>query len=205
MEDHQNVGVEKVPITREDLVLLNVYLLLNILDLYPDSYWGTILTMLLFRCSVVSDSLWPDGLQSTRPPCPSPSLEVCPSSRSLHWWCCPAISSSDALFSFCPQSSPASGTFSMNHLFTSDDQNTGASASVLPVNIQGWSPLRLTGLILLSKGLSRVFSWLSRVEGINSLVLSFLYGPTLTSVQHYRTNHSFDYMDICCQGDVSVS
>ena len=65
------------------------------------------------------------------------------------------------IFSFCPWSFPASGTFPMSHLFTSDDQNTGvsASASVLPVNIQGWSPLRLTGLIfLLCKGLSGVFS-----------------------------------------------
>ena len=90
----------------------------------------------------------------------SPSLRVFPSS-CLHWWCHPAISSSDALFSFCPWPFPASGTFPMSHLCTSDDQNTGvsASASVHPVNIQGWSPLRLTGLIsLLSKGLSRVFS-----------------------------------------------
>ena len=79
----------------------------------------------------------------------------------VHWWCCLAISSSDALFSFCLQSFPASGTFPMNHLFTSDNQNTGASASssVLPVTIQDLSPLRLTGLIsLLSKGISGVFS-----------------------------------------------
>ena len=91
----------------------------------------------------------------------SPSPRVCPSSCSLHQWCRPAISSSDALFSFCPQSFPASGNFPMSHLCASDDQNTGASvsASVIPVNIQGWSPLRLTGLIsLLSKGLSGVFS-----------------------------------------------
>ena len=91
-----------------------------------------------------------------RPPCPSPPPGVCPSSVSLHRWCHPAISSSDALF-FCPQSFPVSGTFPMSHLFTSDDPNTGASASgsVLPMNIQDWCPLRLTGLIsLLSKGLS---------------------------------------------------
>ena len=72
-----------------------------------------------------------------------------------------AISSSDALFSFCPQSFPASGTFLISQLFASDNQNTGvsASASVLPVNIQGWSLVTLTGLIsLLSKGLSGVFS-----------------------------------------------
>ena len=119
------------------------------------------LLLLLCSCSVVSNSLRPHGLQHARPPCPSPSPGVCPSSCSLHWWCCPATSSSKALYSFCPQSFPASGTFPMSRLFTSDDQNTGASASasVLPVNIQGWSPLRLTGLIsLLSTGLSGVFS-----------------------------------------------
>ena len=105
-------------------------------------------------------SLWPYGLQNTRPPCPSPSPKVCPSSCPLNQWCHPAISPSDALFSFCPQSIPASGTFPMTHLFISGDQNTGASgsASVLPMSIQGWFSLRLTDLILLSKRLSRVFS-----------------------------------------------
>ena len=106
---------------------------------------------LLFSHPVMSDSLWPSGLQHARPPCASPSPEVCPSSCPLHWWCHPAISSSDALFSFCPQSFPASGTFPMSQLFMPDDQNTGvsASASVLPRSIQGWFPLRLTGLISL--------------------------------------------------------
>ena len=92
---------------------------------------------------------------------PSPSPEVCQNSFPLHQWCHPAISPSDALFSFRPQSFPASGTFPISWLFTSDDQNTGtsASASVLPTSYQGWSPLRLTGLIFsLSKGLSGVFS-----------------------------------------------
>ena len=109
----------------------------------------------------MSDSLRLHGLQHARPLCASPSSKVCPSSCPLHQWCLPAISSSDALFSFCPQSFPASGTFQMSQLFASCDQNTGASASlsVLPVNIQGWFPLGLTGLIsLLSKGLSGVFS-----------------------------------------------
>ena len=74
--------------------------------------------------------------------------------------CHPAASSSAALFSFCPQSFPASGTFPMSWLFASDGQNTGASvlASVFPRTIQGWFPLRLTGLILLSRGTSGVFS-----------------------------------------------
>ena len=99
------------------------------------------------------------GLQHARPLCPSPSPYVCP--NFCYWWCHPAISFSDALFSFCPQSFPASGTLSMSQLFASDDQNTGVSTSesVLPTSIQGWFPLKLTGLIsLLFKGLSGVFS-----------------------------------------------
>ena len=89
-------------------------------------------------------------LQHARPPHPSPCPEVCQSSYSLHWWCHPAISSSNTLFSFYPQPFPASGTFLMSQLFSSDDQNTGVSASVLPVNIQVWSPLRLIWFDLLA-------------------------------------------------------
>ena len=97
-------------------------------------------------------------LQYARPPCPSLSPRVCPSSCPLHRWYHPAIGFSDALFSFCFQSFPASETFPVSWLFMSGDQNTGASASVLPMNIQGWFSLRLTGLItFLSMGLSRVF------------------------------------------------
>ena len=115
---------------------------------------------LLFSHPVMSDSLWPHGLQHTRPLCPSPSPQICPISCPLHRWCHPAISSSDTLFSFCPQSFPASGTFPMSWLFTSDDQNTGVSASEseLSTSIQSWFPLRLTFSISLSKGLSGVFS-----------------------------------------------
>ena len=89
------------------------------------------------------------------------SLTIFPSSCPLSWWCHPTISSSTALFSSCPQSSPASESFPMRWLFASGGQSVGAwaSASVLPVSIQGCSPLELTSLIsLLSKGLSRVFS-----------------------------------------------
>ena len=97
----------------------------------------------------------------SQPSCPWPSPRVCTSPCPLHWWCHPVTSSSDALFSLCPQSFPASGTFPMSPLFASDNQNTGvsASASVLPMSIRGWFPLRLAGLIsLLCKGLSGVFS-----------------------------------------------
>ena len=117
--------------------------------------------LLFFSHPAVSNSLRPHGLQHTRRPCPSKSPKICPSSCPLHRWSHPATSSSDTLLSFCPQSFPASGTFPMSQLFVSDDQNTGtsASASVLPMRIQGWFPLRWTGLIsLLSRGLSGVFS-----------------------------------------------
>ena len=117
--------------------------------------------LLLFSCPNMYNSLWPHGLQQARLPCPSASPRVCPSSCPLHQWCHPGISASDALFSFCPWSFPASRTLSIRQMFAPDDQNTGASASasVLPMSIQGWFPLRLTGLIsLLSRGLSGVFS-----------------------------------------------
>ena len=88
---------------------------------------------------VVFNSVWSHELQPTRPPCPSLSPELCPSSFPLYWWWHPAISSSDALFSFCPQSSPALRTFPMSWLFASGDQNIGASASasVLPMEYSG--------------------------------------------------------------------
>ena len=91
-------------------------------------------SLLLFSRPVMSNSLRPHGLQHIRPPCPSPSPRVCPSSCSLHQWCHPAISSSVALFSFFTQSFSISGIFPMTHLLTSYDQNTGASASA-SVNI----------------------------------------------------------------------
>ena len=90
--------------------------------------------------------------------CPSLSPGVCSNSCPLSQWRHPTISSSVAPFS-CLQSFPASESFPMSQLFTSGGQNIGASASILPMNIQGWFPLGLTGLIsLLSKGLSKVFS-----------------------------------------------
>ena len=116
--------------------------------------------LLLFSCSVGSDSLWPHGLQNARLPCPSLSPGVCSDSRPLSRWCHPTISSSVVPFSFCPQPFPASGSFPVSQLFTSGTQSIGASASasVLSVNIQSWFPLGLAGSILLYKGLSRVFS-----------------------------------------------
>ena len=120
-----------------------------------------------FSCSVVSNSLWPHGLQHARPPCPSPTpgayWKLCP----LSWWCHPTISSSVVPFSSCFQSFPVSGSFPMSHLFASGIRGSticqsirgSASTSVLPMNIQDWFPLGWTGWISLqSKGLSRDFS-----------------------------------------------
>ena len=108
---------------------------------------------------VLSDSLQPHGLQQARLPCP-PSPRAWSNSCPLSRWCHPTISSSIVPFSSWPQSFPASGSFPMSRLFASDSQSIGASASasVPPVNIQDWFPLEWTGLLLQSKGFSRVFS-----------------------------------------------
>ena len=105
----------------------------------------------LFSCSVVSYSLQPHGVQHSRLLCPSPSPRVCSNSYSLSQWCHPTISSCVAPFSFCFQSFPASGSFPVSQLFISSGQSIGVSASalVLPMDIQGWFPLGLTGLISL--------------------------------------------------------
>ena len=99
--------------------------------------------LLLFSRSVVSESLWPRALQHTRLPCPSQSPRVCLDSCPLSQWCHPTISSSVIPFSFSIHSFPAAGSFPMSQFFASSGQNIGASASVLPVNIQGWFPLDL--------------------------------------------------------------
>ena len=154
---------------------------------------------LLFSHQVMSDSLGPHGLQHTRLLCPSPSPGVCPSSCLLYQWCHPAISSSDALF-FCPWSFPASGAFPMSCLFESDDQNTGASAlaSVLPVNIQCWFPLRLVWSLCSPRD-SQESSPAPQFEGINSLVFCVLYGSALTIVHDHWEDHSLDSTDLYWQ------
>ena len=159
-----------------------------------------LLSSVQFSRSVVSNSLWPHGLQHARLPCPSPTPGACSNSCPSSQWCHPTISSSVVSFCFCFQSFSASESFPVSQFFTSGGQSIGASAStsVLPMNIQSWFPLGLTGLIsLLSKGLSRVSSPIPQFKSINSLVLSFLYGPTFTSIHDYWKNHSFDYTDLC--------
>ena len=107
------------------------------------------LILMSLHCSVTQSCptlCWPHWLQHTRLPCPSPSPRVCSNSCPVSWWCHPTISLFSVVpFSSCLQSFPASGSFPMNRLFASGDQSIGASASasVLPMNIQGWFPLGL--------------------------------------------------------------
>ena len=127
---------------------------------------------------------WPEAWQASLSITNSRTL---PNSCPLSRWCHPTISSSAVPFSSCLQSFPTSGSFPMSQLFTSGGQSirVSASTSVLPMNTQDWSPLGWTGWISLqSKGLSRVFSN-TTVQSINSLVLSFLYSPTLISIHEY--------------------
>ena len=159
----------------------------------------------------MSNSLRPHGLLHARIPFPSPLCEktptVCSNSCPLSQWCHPIISSSVVPFSSFHQSFPASGSFPVSQLFASGDQNTGASAlaSVLSMIIQGWFPLGLTGLMLQSTGVdSQESSPAPQFKSINFSALSHLYGPTFIFIHNYGKNHSFDYMDLCRQNDVSA-
>ena len=126
--------------------------------MYNSMSYNSCISSIQFSCSVGSDSLWPHESQHARPPCPSPTPGVYSNSSPSSRWYHPAILSSVIPFSSCPQSLPASGSFPMSQLFAWGGQSFGvsASASVLPLKTQDWSPLGWTGLE--SKGLSRVFS-----------------------------------------------
>ena len=146
-----------------------------------------------FSHSVMSDFLRPHGLLHTRLPCPSPTFRSCSNSCPWSRWCHSTISSSVVPFSSLLQSFPAPGSFPMSQLFTSGGQSIGVSASalVLPMNIQDWFPLGLTGLISLqSKGLSRVFS--NTTVQKHQFFGAQLYSLTLTSIHDCWKNHSFD-------------
>ena len=160
-----------------------------------------------FSHSVVSDSLRPHESQHARPPCPSPTPRVYSNSFPSSRWCHPAISSSEILFSSCPQSLSAPGSFPMSQLFAWGGQSNGASAwaSVLPMNTQDWSPLGWTGWVSLqSKGLSRVFSNTTVQKHQFFGAEISLHSPTLTSIHDHWKNHSPDQMDFCWQSNVSA-
>ena len=149
-------------------------------------------SLVQFSPSVMSDSLWPHESQHTRPPWASPTTGVYPNSYPFCWWCHLAISSSVIYFSSCPQSLPVSESFPMSQLFAWGGQSIGvsASASVLPMNTQDWSLLGWTGLISLQSRDSQESSPTPHFK--NSLALSFLHSPTLTSIHACWKNHSLD-------------
>ena len=147
-----------------------------------------------FSRSVMSNSLWTHESQHARPPCPSPTPGVHSDSFPSSQWCHPAISSSVVPFSSCPQSLPVSESLPMSQLFAGGGQNTGVSAlaSFLPKKSQGQSSSEWTGWISLqSKGLSES-SATPQFKSINSLVLSFLHSPTLTSIHEHWKNDCLD-------------
>ena len=148
----------KLFILKEFPNLVNFNLFVEVEENCVKCVWSFIFQ---FSHSVVSNSVWPHGLQHARPPCPSPTPRAYSNSHPLSQWCHPTISSSVVPFSSCLQSFPASGSFPMSQFYASGGQSIGASASasVLPMNIQDWSPLGWPGWISLQyKGLSRVFS-----------------------------------------------
>ena len=137
-----------------------------------------VLLLVLFSRQVVSDYSWPHGLQHARLPCPSPSPGVCPSSCPLNRWCQLTISFSATPFSSCPQSFTAPESFPVSQFFTSGGQSIGMSASesVLPMNIRGWLPLGLTGLISFH-GFLLMFRHGSREQGALSMKSSLESWP----------------------------
>ena len=145
----------------------------------------------------MSDSLRPHKTQQARTPCPSTIPQVYQNSCPLRRWCHPTIASSVIPFSSCPQSFPASGSFQMSQLFTSGSQSIEvlASALVLPMNTQDWSPLGWTGLLSLkSMALSRVFS--------NTKITSWLWSTAIHI--NFRNNLAYFNMSIICDSDFCI-
>ena len=169
-------------------------------SLHPQ-YRDTLL-LSLFSCSVVSDSLWPRGLQHARPPCPSLSPRVCSNSCPLSQWCHPTISSSAICFSFCLQSFPASESFPVSQL-------SHQVAKVLELQLQypsfqwileGLISFRIDWFVLLA-----VQGTLKNIlQHHNSSVFSLLSDPTLTSIHNYWKTIALTYMDLGWQSDVSA-
>ena len=175
-----NLHPKLLPVFRTAIVLL-VHLIPWLFFKKYLFIWVVIVIQLMKSCS----TLQPHGLQHARLPCPSPSPGACSNSCLSSQWCHPTISSSVVPF-FCLQSFPASGSFPVSWLFASSGQSNGASASasVLPMNVQDWSPC--------SPRDSQESSPTPQFKSISSSVLSFLQSPTLTSVHDYWKNNSPD-------------
>ena len=153
-----------------------------------------------FSHSVVSDSLWSHGLQHARLPCPSLSSGVHSNSCPLSRWCHPTISSSVAPFSSCPQSFPASGSFPVSQLFASGSQRISPSneySGLIFFRINWFDLLTVQGTL---KSLLQNHNLKASILQHSALFMAQLSYPYVTSSKW--ENHSFDYTDLCQQGDV---
>ena len=156
-----------------------------------------------FSQSGMSSSLQLHGLQHTRPACPSPTPRVYSKSYPLSRWCHPTISFSVNPFSHV-QSFPVSVSFQMSQFSTLGSQSIEASAPVLPMNIQDWFPLYgMAGSPCCPRDCQE-YPPTPRFKRINSSEISFLYSTTLTSIHNSWKTHSFDYIDLCWQSNVSA-
>ena len=174
----------------------------------PSSGNPSLFSLLLFSFLVMSDSLWPHGLQHTRLPCPSPSPGACSNSCPLSPWCHPTILPSVIPFSSCLQSFPTSESLRKSRLFASGDQHTGVE---LQLRLQSFQWIFRTDFLLdwlvwspYSPRDSKEPPLIPQFESIDSLTLNLLYGPTLTSIHDYWKNHSFDCTDFWWQSNVSA-
>ena len=160
---------------------------------WPLTRLRKVISSVQFSHSVMSNSLRPHESQHTRPPCPSPTPGVHSDSCPLSQWCHPAISSSVIPFSSCPQSLPASESFPRSQLFVWGSQSTGVSA-LASFQRNPRAGLLQNGLVgsLCSPRDSQESSPTPQFKSINSLVLSFLHSPTLTSIHDHWKNHSLD-------------
>ena len=153
----------------------------------------------------MSDCLPLHGLLHARLPCASLSPGACSNSYPSSWWCHPTMSSSVVPFSSHLQSFPASGFFPMSQFFASSSQSIGVSASVLPMNIQDWFSLGWTGVSLCSRSDSQESPPTTQFESISFRCSAFfIVQLSHTCIHDYWKNHSFDYMDLCWQNNVSA-
>ena len=166
--------------------------MLNVWTVYIFLRINTLLVMRVhvFSRQVMSDSLWPHGLRHTRPACPSPSPGVCPCLYPLNQWCHPTISSTVALLSFCPQSFPVSGPFTVSWLFETGGQSIEASVSVLPMS---WFPCCL-------RNSQRVFSSTTVQKHQLFSALCLLYGHVICKYFLLYSRLSFHFVNgfLCC-------
>ena len=147
-----------------------------------------------FSRSVMSDSLWPHEPQHARPPCPSPTLGVCPNSCASNQWCQPAISSSVIPFSSCPQSLPASGSFQMSQLCMRWPKYWSFSLSISPSNDHpGLVSFRMDWMDLLAVH-GTLKSLLQHHSSKASILQcsAFFTVQIFTSIHDHWKNHSLD-------------